>query len=151
MKTQFDILRKSRELVLKLINGLTLEQLHTVPEGFKNNIAWNVAHIVVTQQLLHYRMSGKDCLIPDELIDANRKGTVPNQKFSQEEFDEILELLKALPNTLEEDYNEGIFSEYAAYETSTGFVLDSFETAVTFNNFHEALHLGVIMSLKKLV
>lgn len=151
MKTQFSILRKVRELVLKYIDGLTLEQLHTIPEGFNNSIAWNVAHIVATQQLLHYRMSGKDCLVSDELIDANKKGTVPTEQFTQEEFDEVLELLKGLPDTLEEDYDAGIFTEYAEYETSTGFVLDSIETSIAFNNLHESLHLGVIMSLKKFV
>ena len=151
MKAQFDILRKVRELVVKNINGLSLEQLHTIPEGFKNNIAWNVAHLVVTQQLLHYKLSGNDCLVSDELIEANRKGTSPSDKFTQEEFDEILDLLKALPDTLEEDYNEGIFIEYNEYPTSTGFVLDSIDTAIAFNNMHESLHLGVIMSLKKLV
>ncbi len=151
MKTQFDILRKVRELTMKTIQGLTLEQLHTIPEGFKNNIAWNVAHLVVTQQLLHYRMSGKDCLVPEELIENYRKGTFPKEKFTQEEFDEVLELFEGLPDTLEEDYNEGIFTEYNPYETSTGFVLDSMNTAIAFNNFHESLHLGVIMSIKKLV
>jgi hypothetical protein len=151
MKTQFDILRKIRELVGKVINGLTLEQLHTIPEGFKNNIAWNVVHIVVTQQLLHYRLTGKDCLVSDEWIELYRKGTVPTKVMSQEEFDEVLELLKALPNTLEEDYNAGIFTEYTEYPTSTGFILDSIDTAISFNNMHESLHLGVMMSLKKLV
>lgn len=151
MKTQFDILRKVRELVLRVINGLTPEQMHTIPEGFKNNIAWNVAHLVVTQQLLHYRLSGKDCLISEELIEANRKGTAPNSAFSQEEFDEILELLKTLPDKMEKDYNAGIFTQYKEYPTSTGFVLDSIDSAIAFNNFHESLHLGVIMSLRKLV
>lgn len=151
MKTQFDILRKVRELIAKSIKGLTLDQLHIIPEGFKNNIAWNVAHVVVTQQLLHYRLSGKDCLISDELIDANRKGTSPSERFTQEQFDEILKLLDALPNKLEEDFNKGIFTEYKEYPTSTGFVLDSMDSAIAFNNMHESLHLGVIMSLKKLV
>ena len=151
MKTQFDILRKVRELVGKVINGLTLEQLHTIPDGFKNNIAWNVAHIVVTQQLLHYRLTGKDCLVSDELIDLYRKGTVPTKVMTQEEFDEVLDLLNALPDTMEEDYNAGIFTEYKEYPTSTGFVLTSIDAAIAFNNMHESLHLGVIMSLKKLV
>mgnify|MGYP001547449540 CR=1 FL=1 len=151
MKTQFDILRKIRELVGKVINGLTLEQLHAIPEDFKNNIAWNVVHIVVTQQLLHYRLTGKDCLVSDEWIELYRKGTAPTKVMSQEEFDEVLALLKALPDTLEEDYNAGIFTEYTEYPTSTGFVLDSIDTAISFNNMHESLHLGVIMSLKKLV
>ena len=31
------------------------------------------------------------------------------------------------------------------------FVIDTMEKAIIFNNFHESLHLGVIMSLRKLV
>ena len=151
MKIQFDILTKTRAIVLHYIKGLSLDQLHVIPEGFTNNIAWNIAHIVVTQQLLHYGLSEKDCLVSDELIAAFKKGTKPTRQFTQEEFDEVLELFNGLPNTLEEDYEAGIFTEYSAYKTSTGFVIDSMEKAVIFNNFHESLHLGVIMSLKKLV
>lgn len=151
MKTQFDILRKVRELVGRLVNGLTLEQLHTIPEGFKNNIAWNVAHIVVTQQLLNYRLSGNECLVSEELITAHRKGTFPTKVFTQEEFDEVLELMSSLPDQLEADYNNGLFTNYKEYPTSTGFVLDSIDTSIAFNNMHESLHLGVIMSLRKLV
>lgn len=151
MNTDFNILRKSRELVLKRIDGLSLAQLHKIPDGFKNNIAWNVAHLVVTQQLLHYKLSGLDCLVPDDLIEKYRKGTTPIEEFTQEEFEEIKELLAGLPDTLEEDFNEGIFKEYTEYPTSTGFVLTDIETAIKFNNFHEALHLGTIMALTKLV
>ena len=151
MKIQFDILTKTRAIVLHYIKGLSLDQLHVIPEGFTNNIAWNIAHIVVTQQLLHYGLSEKDCLVSDELIAAFKKGTKPTRQFTQEEFDEVLDLFKGLPNTLEEDYEAGIFTEYSAYKTSTGFEIDSMEKAIIFNNFHESLHLGVIMSLKKLV
>ena len=151
MKTQFDILKKSRQLTLKAINGLTLEQIHTIPDGFKNNIAWNVAHLVVTQQLLLYKLSGLDCLVPDELIEENKKGTFPTRTFTEEEFEEVIDLLAGLPDTLEEDFNEGIFENYNAYETSTGFVLGTLETAVNFNNYHEGIHLGIILAIKKLV
>ena len=151
MKTQFDILKKSRELTLKAIKGLTLDQMHVIPDGFKNNIVWNVAHMVVTQQLLLYKLSGLDCLVPDELIEAHRKGTAPTKTFTEDEFEEVTDLLAGLPDTSEEDFNEGIFEKYNAYETSTGFVLDSFDTAVNFNNYHEGIHLGVILALKKLV
>lgn len=149
MKTQFDILRKSRALVIKELEGLTLEQIHKIPEGFKNNIAWNVAHLVVTQQLLHYKLSGLDCLCPDDLIEAHRKGTSPTKTFTQEEFDEVTELLVGLPDTLEEDFEAGIFENYTEYPTSTGFVLTSIENAIAFNNFHEGIHYGIIRSIKK--
>lgn len=149
MKVQFDVLRKSRELVAKELEDLSLDDIHKIPAGFKNNIAWNVAHLVVTQQLLHYKLSGLDCLCTDELIDAHRKGTSPTKIFTQEEFDEVVELLLGLPNTLEEDFEADIFQNYTEYPTSTGFVLTSIENAITFNNFHEGIHYGVIRSIKK--
>lgn len=149
MKIQFDVLRKSRNLVLKELDGLTLDQIHTIPAGFKNSIAWNVAHLVVTQQLLHYKLSGLNCLCPDDLIEAHTKGTTPTKIFSEEEFEEVKELLVGLPDTLEEDFEAGIFVNFHEYPTSTGFVLNSFETAMVFNNFHEGVHYGIIRSIKK--
>ncbi|WP_422089706.1 DinB family protein [Tenacibaculum ovolyticum] len=151
MNTQFEILKKSRELILKKIENLSIEQLHLIPDGFKNNIAWNVAHLVVTQQLLHYKLSGLNCLASDELIEGYKKGTLPTGIFSEEEFEEVKELLIGLPDTLKEDYEAGIFTEFTTYETSLGFVLDSVETAIAFNNLHEGIHLGTIMALTKLV
>ncbi|MDT7830871.1 DinB family protein [Flavobacteriaceae bacterium S356] len=151
MKTQISVLKKSREITLKAIQGLTLEQLHKIPTGFKNNIAWNVAHLVVTQQLLNYDLSGLNCLVSDELIAGYRKGTFPEKEFTEEEFEEIKELLIGLPNTLEEDYDAGIFKKYKEYQSSTGYIMNSIESAISFNNFHEGIHLGIIMSLKKLV
>lgn len=149
MKTQFDILRKSRDLVVKELEGLSMDQIHKIPEGFKNNIAWNVAHLVVTQQLLHYKLSGLNCLCTDELIEAHRKGTAPTKTFTEEEFEEVLELLLGLPDTLQEDYEAGIFENYTEYPTSTGFTLTSIENAIPFNNFHEGIHYGIIRSIKK--
>ncbi|WP_088324406.1 DinB family protein [Polaribacter tangerinus] len=149
MKTQFDILRTSRNLILKELENLSLEQIHVIPSGFKNNIAWNVAHIVVTQQLLHYKLSDLNCLCPDDLIEQHKKGTLPTKTFTQEEFDEVKELLLGLPDTLEEDFNAGIFENFTSYPTSTGFVLDSIKTAINFNNFHEGIHYGIIRAIKK--
>ncbi|CAM1349387.1 DinB family protein [Tenacibaculum insulae] len=151
MNKQFEALKKSRELVLKKIEGLSIEQLHKIPEGFNNNIAWNVAHLVVTQQLLHYKLSGLNCLVSDELIEKYKKGTVPTETFSEEELEEVKELLLGLPDTLKEDFEAGIFTEFNEYKTSAGFLLDSFKSAIIFNNLHEGMHLGIIMALTKLV
>ena len=134
---------------MKELEGLTLDDIHKIPEGFKNNIAWNVAHLVVTQQLLHYKLSGLNPLCPDDLIEAHRKGTSPTKTFTAEEFEELKELLIGLPDTLQEDYEAGIFENYTEYPTSTGVVLDSMEIAIPFNNFHEGIHYGIIRSIKK--
>ncbi|MEX6626866.1 DinB family protein [Tenacibaculum salmonis] len=151
MNKQFEILKRSREIVLRKIDGLSIEQLHKTPEGFKNNIAWNLAHLVVTQQLLQYKLSGLNCLVSDELIENYRKGTFPTDAFSEEDLEEVKELFIGLPDTLQEDFEAGIFTEYTTYETSTGFTIDSIESAIAFNNLHEGIHLGVILALVKLV
>jgi len=151
MNTQFSILKTSRKILLKSIEGLTIEQLQKIPASFNNNIAWNLAHLVVTQQLLHYKLSGLDCLVPEDLIDAHKKGTSPTKEFTEEEFEEVKELFIGFSDTLQEDYEMGIFENYSKYPTSTGFVLDSIDSAITFNNFHEGIHLGIILAIKKLV
>lgn len=151
MKIQFNILRTSRALVLKELEGLTMAQIHVIPAGFKNNIAWNVAHLVVTQQLLHYKLADLNCLCPDELIEEYKKGTLPTKTFTEEEFEEVTDLLIGLPDTLEEDFEAGIFENYTEYPTSTGFVITSIENAISFNNFHEGIHYGIIRAIKKFV
>ncbi|MAD96421.1 MAG: damage-inducible protein DinB [Flavobacteriaceae bacterium] len=151
MKNEFDILRKARELVIKELEGLSLDDIHKIPDGFKNNIAWNVAHLVVTQQLIHYGLSGLPMLVSDELIAENRKGTAPTRNFTAEEFEEVKRLLVSLPEKLVEDYEAGIFKAYKTYPTSTGYVLTSIENAIPFNNIHEGMHYGIIRSIKKML
>lgn len=151
MQKRFDNLLKGRQLMLKVIDGLSNEQINKIPEGFNNNIAWNIAHLVVTQQLLCYKLAGADCLISEEMIDNFRKGAMPNYQVSEEEFETIKKQLLEFPIKLEEDYESGIFTGYTDYLTSVNVNLTSIDEAIDFNFFHEGIHLGIILQLKKLV
>ena len=46
-------------------------------------------------------------------------------------------------------YEKGVFNSFQPYTTSTNSTLKSFEEAMEFNNFHEGIHLGYILALKK--
>ena len=151
MEKQFEILKANRLIILKVIEQLSLEQLNKIPQGFKNNIAWNIAHLLVTQQLLCYRFSELPVLVSEEMIETYKKGTAPNKDIAQEEFDTIREQFLGLPDTFKEDFNANIFKDYTSYATSANVTLNNIEEAFKFNNFHEGIHLGVILSLKKLV
>ncbi len=155
MQEQFTNLNKGRALMLKVIDGLSMEQLNTIPKGFKNNIAWNIAHLVVTQQLLCYRNSGLACSLSEEMISAYKKGAAPtfgeDGKITEAEFENIKELFVSLPLKLEEDYKKGLFTAYISYTTSVGVTLTDIESAIAFNSFHEGIHLGVLLGMKKLV
>ncbi|MFZ2284417.1 MAG: DinB family protein [Lutibacter sp.] len=151
MQKHFDILIKTRQLLLKISEHLSMEQLNKIPQGFKNNIAWNIAHLAVTQQLLCYKLSGLNCLVSEEMIAGFQKGTAPNQPISKEEFQAIKAQFLQLPLQLEEDYNKGIFKNYSEYKTSVNITLNSVEDAIMFNTYHEGIHLGIILQLMKFV
>ncbi|MGV8947381.1 MAG: DinB family protein [Lutibacter sp.] len=151
MQKQLEIIKQSRKLVLKIIEGLSIEQLNKIPDRFKNNIAWNIAHVAVTQQLLCYKLSGLNCLVSEEMIANFQKGTAPTYPISEAEFETIKTLFLELPTRLEEDYNKGIFKNFIEYKTSVNITLNHIEDGINFNIYHEGIHLGVILELMKFV
>ena len=151
MKNHFDLLKVTRNNVLRHIENLSLESLNHIPQGFNNNIAWNLGHIVATQQLLCYGLSGNAMAMENDFINKYRKGSKPENDLNQSELDFIKNQIIILPEKLEDDYANGLFLNFKEYPTSYGAVLNSIEDAIVFNNMHEAMHLGVIISLKKLV
>jgi hypothetical protein len=151
MSQLFTITETSRNLVSKILENHSLEQLNKIPEGFNNNMIWNIAHIVVTQQLLVYKLSGLPMLFSEEMIEKYKKGTKPERDASQADIDEVKSLLFSTIKKTKVDYDNGIFKDYQEYPTSTGFILKNVEDALAFNNFHEGLHIGILMNLRKLV
>ena len=151
MKKQFEILKANRILILKTIEDLSLPQLNKVPEGFNNSIAWNIGHLVVVQQLLCYKLSGLEMKISNEMLEKYKKGSVPNSEITQQELDALKTYFLSQVDTFKKDYNNKVFTTYNSYLTSPNVSLDSIDDAIQFNNFHEGIHLGSILALKKLV
>lgn len=149
MNWAFDITLKNRKLLESIMDNHTLEQLNKVPEGFNNNIIWNVAHTIVTQQLLVYKLSGLPSVLSDEMIETYRKGTKTERDVTQAEVDEIKGLLFSTVEKNKEDYNNKIFKNYNEYTVSTKSTLTNVEEAIDFNTFHEGIHLGYILALKR--
>lgn len=151
MQDTFEVNRTTRKWVNQFLENHTLEQLNKIPEGFSNNLIWNIGHIVVTQQLLVYKLSGLPIVVSDEMVEKYRKGTKPEQDASQEEVDVLKSLLFKTVEQAEADYKNGVFVNYQEYPTSTGFVLQSAKGAIEFNNMHEGVHIGIMMNIKKFI
>ncbi len=149
MNWAFDITLKNRKLLESIMDNYTLEQLNKVPEGFNNNIIWNVAHTIVTQQLLVYKLSGLPSVLSDEMIETYRKGTKTERDVTQAEVDEIKGLLFSTIEKNKEDYNNKLFKNYNEYTVSIKSTLTNVEEAIDFNTFHEGIHLGYILALKR--
>jgi len=151
MNTSLDVTRTSRKMLSQFLKSYNLGQLNTIPEGHNNNLIWNIAHIIVVQQMLVYKLSGLPMKISDTLVEKYKKGTKPEQDATQAEVDEIHNLLMETIDQTEIDLNNNIFVDFQEYPTSTGFVLKSVKDAMVFNSFHEGIHIGAILSLRKFI
>jgi hypothetical protein len=89
--------------------------------------------------------------VSDDLVEKYKKGTKPEHTATQEEVDLIKCLLFSTVEQMKTDYDNKVFQNYNEYPTSTGFTLHSVEEAMQFNAFHEGLHIGILMSIRKLV
>jgi hypothetical protein len=145
------LLSQTRQNFLNLIQDLSNEQLNKIPDGHKNNIIWNFGHVIVTQQILCYKLSGLPMNLSSAIIDKYRKGSDAHSNVSEEEINMLKDAALNLVEKTKSDYIEGLFKHFEKYPTSYGIELTHIEEAVSFNNTHEGLHFGIAMSLKKLV
>lgn len=151
MNQAFEITQQNRKTLRIYLQKYSLEQLNKIPEGFSNNLIWNIGHIIVVQQLLVYKLSGLQPMVSATLISKYARGTRPEGDVSQAEIDEIESLLFKTIDQTKTDLENNVFKNYHEFKNELGFTIKSAEEAIAFNYFHEATHLGIMMSIKKFV
>jgi hypothetical protein len=145
------ILKATRANMLLLLSKFSLEEVNRIPEGFNNNLAWNAGHCLVTHKRLVYDFCGHDTGLSPEMIAAFRKGSKPEGDVSQELWSEILEGLNSSVGQLKSDLEVGGWQAHSPYTTSYGVTIIDVRSGVRFNNAHEAMHLGIMMAMGRLL
>ncbi len=152
MNFTFDVLSNTREQLIAILEKISLEDLNKIPENFNNNIIWNVGHILVSEHLLVHKLSGLPTTLSDDMINTYRKGTKPERDVTQKEVNEMKGLLLSTIEKTKEDYKNNIFKNYNEYTVSTtGNTLRQVDDAIQFALYHEGLHIGYIMALRKAI
>jgi hypothetical protein len=151
MKFIFETLNKIRANSWKALDGYSEEQLNKIPEGFGNNIVWNLGHMVASQQILCYKLGGAPILVDDTFVSLYRKDTSPKNWTKPADLKEIKHYFEMTSEAFSKDYEKKIFTNYQPYTTSAGVTLNTIEDALIYNYGHENLHYGVILNLRKLV
>ena len=153
MKKTLEVMKACRAKWLISLNDLTNEELNKIPTGFSNNLAWQLGHVVVSQQLLCYKLSGNAFVVAENLIDLYKNGSKPERNFSKEEIEQMKSYLITTVDQLVIDLENGILNNFTPYTVSTypGFTLENINDAIQFIVSHDALHYGCSLMLKKLV
>lgn len=145
----FGTLKKQRQLIHKTVSDLSREELLAIPAGRTNNIVWNLAHIITVQQGLAYGLTGNPMNIPDEYRAWYFRDTSPADWTGEPDVARLLQELLTLPEQTESDYVSGRLVNFTPYTTTTGVSLETIDDALGFNNFHEGIHYGIILSIRK--
>lgn len=151
MEKLFETALFTRSSMLKILEKRPYEELVKIPENFRNSIFWNIAHLLVTQQLLCYRLSGLDIRIEEDMVKKYGKGSIATENVKESDVQYVKDHLVTAMKETEKDFNDGLFKDFKAYMTSTGIELKSIEDAISFSTYHDGIHLGIVLSLMKIV
>lgn len=153
MEKIIEVIKACRSKWLTTLEDLTTDQLNQIPTGFNNNLAWQLGHVVVSQQLLCYKLSGNKLLIDETLVDGYKNGSKPEKYISEAEIAQMKAYLLSTIDQLVVDLEKDIFQNFTPYSISTypGFKLEKITDVVKFIVSHDALHYGCSLMLKKLV
>lgn len=151
MKNVLEQTLEIRKGFYSILKNTPREELLKIPTGFNNNIWWNIAHVVATQQALIYSLGGVELKMPKALKEKFQKGTTPDGTVTEEEIDQIKKLLFSTIEDTIADRENGVFDNYKEYETSANVTLRNVDDAIAFNFFHEGLHYGSILALKRAI
>lgn len=149
MENIFDRYRKVRSYLLETVHDLTTEQFNHIPAGFNNNIIWNIGHVIATQQSVCYVRAEKPLCVPDDLFNAYKPGTKPGKYEECIDIDNLKKLALKTIDKFEKDFLADEFFLYLPWTTRYGVTLSDIQTATEFLFYHEGIHMGYIMALRK--
>ncbi len=119
-----------------------------IPEGFKNNVRWNLGHIAtVTDQLANYPAGEKPELAkPFHQSFAN--GTSPKDWNDETpSLEEIIQALEEQPAKLKEKFAGRLSDPLPKPFSLVGVEFKTVGDLLAFNLYHEGLHAGQINTM----
>lgn len=152
MNKHIENIRLTRMKLMDYVADLSLEALNKIPEGFGNNIIWNLGHLVAAQESLCYRRSGQMHLIDLPFFEAYKPGSRPQGWVDEGGVRNIKERLLTSLDELDSRLAQGLSGDaYETFASPYGVVIGNIEEAVAFLPYHEGMHSGTIRALKRFV
>jgi hypothetical protein len=87
MNSKIDLIRQTRSKALEIISGLSIPELNKIPEGFNNNIIWNLGHLIAAQEGIFYLRGKLELNIEQEFFNSFKNGSRPEREIHAEEIE----------------------------------------------------------------
>lgn len=142
-----------RGITIKSLEKIPEEIADIVPEGFNNNIRWNLGHIAFVQERLIYNVLGEKMNLPDEYEEFFSPGTKPaDWKGTPPTFLEISTILTEQVARIKE-FVPSRFSEKlpTPFTNRMGITFYTLGETLLFSFYHEAMHMETIKRIYKTI
>ena len=140
-----------RNATHKLVAGYDPGRILIIPPGASNNILWNFGHIITDGAEMLYKSNNLDSPIPEDFRPLFLEKTSPADWNPTPDINLVLDASQAFTDAINRDYVSGVFAEFDPKRVESAWPLNSIEEAITYHTVHEALHMGYIMALNKVV
>ncbi|MBC7884497.1 MAG: DinB family protein [Saprospiraceae bacterium] len=149
IQSNLTITIQNRKAFKKILDSLSIEQINKIPQGFNNNIIWNAAHVLSIQQMLTYALGNLPFTLPKDQILEFNMGTRPQKEYVDEFIDQIKSQFFSTHDQLVQDISENKFETFNPFMTAIKVEVINIETAIAFNQYHEALHMGYMLNIRR--
>jgi len=146
-----DQLEFARQGTLHIVSDVTESQADLIPQGFNNNIRWNLGHIYLVQEQFAFVFSQGPVQIPDGFVELFATGSKPTDwKLKPPTLSDIVQMLaeqsKRIRLNLENRLDEPVENPL----TIAALSLKTVEEFLSFTLFHEGIHSQMLKILKNL-
>ncbi|GGA45224.1 DinB family protein [Paenibacillus physcomitrellae] len=142
----FNLIGTARQNIVKLLDNVAVEQRTVIPEGFNNNLHWQIGHIVTVAERLAYSLRGEPSELPGEYMQFFNTGTRPaDWNGEPPAWEDILAVMESQLARIREVFEDRL-DEALAHQ-------NNFANARTFRNLlelnvaHENSHVGMINAM----
>ncbi|KJR47211.1 hypothetical protein UF75_2428 [Desulfosporosinus sp. I2] len=147
----FSQLKVIRNNTLNAVKEVSESQADSIPEGFNNNIRWNLGHVYVVQELFAFAFIPEPMQIPDKFTELFGRDSKPSEwKVQPPTMLELTRLLEDQTNRIQATLENRLAENVAKpYNMPSGLTLKTIGEFLTFGMYHEGMHVQTIKMLKK--
>ncbi|MFD2611635.1 DinB family protein [Paenibacillus gansuensis] len=154
--TIFDQMGHVRSQTLELVEGVTEELADRIPEGFRNNIRWQLGHVYLATEAFSLMQLNLPLQLPEGFMERYAYSTTPQDEAAKSfpvlTIPELVSMLKEQPDRIRETFPISRLNESVSpLTTSTGLDLLTPEQSIRYCLYHEGLHFGTINAYKKIL